>query len=245
MIKKYNFIIPAAGSARRLRPLTDNLPKNLLKINDRAIIDYQLSNIPSENVKNLIVVLGHEAKLIRKHIDKLNLKYPVTYYYNLQYKETNCAFSLMHAVKELAEGFILINCDLLYLKKNIYRLIDSKSHNVITIRSNTETQTDLEQVLIANNKVIKWGLKLPDSNAEVMGPLMMNAENAKKIIEYYQSLNIDIQKKMHCFTLFSNCINDVLFSTLRIEDSDWQEIDSIKDLNDAKQKIRVNKLFQI
>jgi len=217
----------------------------LLKINDRAIIDYQLNNIPSENVKNLIVILGHQAELIRKHIDELNLKFPVTYYYNLQYKETNCAFSLMHAVKELSEGFILINCDLLYLKKNIYRLIDSKSHNVITVRNNAQLQTDLQQVFIENDKVIKWALELPEANAEVMGPLMMNGENAKKIIEYYQSLNIDIQKTMHCFSLFSNCINNVVFSTLRIEDSDWQEIDSIEDLNNAKQKIAINKLFQI
>ena len=74
-MKKINVIIPAAGAARRLRPLTNSLPKSLLKINDQSIIAHQLKNLPSDKIEKVIIVLGHMDRKIKKHIYSLDLNF--------------------------------------------------------------------------------------------------------------------------------------------------------------------------
>ena len=161
-----------------------------MKINDQAIVDYQLSNLPIEYINSLVFILGHQGKKLKKYIDSLNLPYPIIYYDNDHYKDTNCAYSLLFARNEMQCGFVLMNCDLLFLKKNIIRLLKSKFPNTITVRGNNIKKTDLQDILIENGKVNKWKLNIQNANAEVMGPLIMNAKDAKIIINYYNSLNL-------------------------------------------------------
>ena len=51
-MKKINVIIPAAGSARRLRPFTNSVPKSLLTINGKSII--QLFNGQANTGNNIL-----------------------------------------------------------------------------------------------------------------------------------------------------------------------------------------------
>jgi len=233
-MNKYNIIIPAAGSARRLRPLTDSIPKSLLRINNKPIIEHQLYNLPEEYVKKAIVILGYMGEKIKNHIESLDLKYPVKYYYNENYKNTNCAYSLIKAKQEMSEGSILINCDLLFKKKNIERLFISDYPNAVTVRKNDYHKTDLQDILIYNNKIHKWSIKLIDANAEVMGPLKISKTDSHKVIEYFKSLTVEEQFKMHCFGLFSNCINIIDFHPVFINDGAWVEIDTKNDLEKAE-----------
>ena len=186
-MKKYNIIIPAAGSARRLKPLTDSLPKSLLKIKNKPIIEHQLDNLPKEHIKKIIVILGFNGDKIKDHIESLDLNYPVKYYYNENYANTNCAYSLIRAKEELLEGFIIMNCDLLFKKENILKLLQSNYLNAVNVRKNDTHATDLQDVVIDNDKIIKWSLNLIDANAEVMGPLKVCAGAAEKVIDYFDS----------------------------------------------------------
>jgi len=219
------------------------LPKNLLKINNHPIIDYQLSNLPAEYINSLVIILGHQGKKLKKHIDSLNLQYPVKYYDNYSFKDTNCAYSLLFSRNEMQCGFVLINCDLLFLKKNIIRLLKSKFSNTITVRNNNITKTDLQDILIADGKVSKWKLNIQNANAEIMGPLIMNDQDAKIVINYYNSLTIKEQKKLHCFSLFSNCLDNVSYYPIYINDDEWEEVDSLLDLENAENKITSNAKF--
>lgn len=233
-MKKYNIIIPAAGSARRLKPLTDSLPKSLLKIKDKPIIEHQLDNLPIEHIKKIIVILGFNGDQIKDHIESLDLNYPVKYYYNENYANTNCAYSLIRAKEELLEGFIIINCDLLYKKDNILKLLRSDYLNAVNVRKNDIYKTDLQDVVIENNKMIKWSLNLIDANAEVMGPLKVCADAAEKVINYFDSLSEIEKDKMHCFSLFSKLVDIIDYHPVYVDDRTWIEIDTPEDLEKGK-----------
>ncbi|MBJ11468.1 MAG: hypothetical protein CMG62_00085 [Candidatus Marinimicrobia bacterium] len=233
-MKKINVIIPAAGAARRLRPLTNSLPKSLLKINDQSIIAHQLKNLPSDKIEKVIIVLGHMDRKIKKHIYSLDLNFPIEYHYNAMYEKTNCAYSLMIAQNELSHGALLINCDLLFKKKNIIRLLESEHYNVATIREIKDYKTDLQKVKIVDTKITKWSLNLESANSEVMGPLKISTLAAKELINLYNLQSYDKQLKMHCFSLISKCINKIIFHSISINDNDWHEIDTIEDLENAK-----------
>lgn len=58
----------AAGRGARMRPLTDALPKPLLEINGKPLIEYQLEALAVAGVEDIIINLGHLGKLIRDYL---------------------------------------------------------------------------------------------------------------------------------------------------------------------------------
>ena len=232
-MKKINVIIPAAGSARRLRPFTNSVPKSLLTINGKSIISHQLENLPRDKIEKVIIILGHMGNKIKEHINSLDISYPISFINNSRYESTNCAYSLMKASSVLSEGALLINCDLLFKKNNIIRILKSDFSNVVNVRNIKDYRTDLQKVKVHDNKLIKWSLNLLDANAEIMGPVRISQKAAKEIIYYYESQKPDVQLRMHCFSLISNCITKINFHPIYVNDNDWFEIDTIEDLNNA------------
>lgn len=233
-MKKINVIIPAAGSARRLRPLTNSKPKSLLTINGKSIISHQLDNFPADKIEKVTIILGHMGSKIKEHVDSLSYSFPISYIINSKYENTNCAYSLMQASSELLEGALLINCDLLFKKNNIDRILESDYSNVVNVRKINNYKTDLQKIKVHDDRIIKWSLNLRDANAEIMGPIKISQKAAKEITLYYKSQKTDERLKLHCFSLISNCITKLDFHPIYINDSDWFEIDTIEDLENAE-----------
>ena len=63
-------ILMAGGLGERLKPLTDKTPKPLLKVGDKAIIDYNIDNLEKNGVKHFYVALRYKAKEIEEHLNK-------------------------------------------------------------------------------------------------------------------------------------------------------------------------------
>jgi len=61
-------IILAAGRGERLRPLTDHLPKPLIKIGDRCLIEHQLVALAQAGVDQVVINLDHLGNMIESHV---------------------------------------------------------------------------------------------------------------------------------------------------------------------------------
>ena len=73
MTKITQAFIFAAGRGERMRPLTDSVPKPLIKINGKAIIDYAIEKLDNiESIKKIIINGFYLADQIEEHIKKLN-----------------------------------------------------------------------------------------------------------------------------------------------------------------------------
>jgi NDP-sugar pyrophosphorylase family protein len=59
-------VILAAGQGKRLRPLTDDVPKPLVQVGGRPILEYTLSILPPE-VDEVVLVVGYRGDAIRSH----------------------------------------------------------------------------------------------------------------------------------------------------------------------------------
>ncbi len=140
----------------------------------------------------------------------------------------------MKAKHEISKGFIIINCDLLFKKDRVKQFLNSDYPSAVFVRKNDNYKTDLQDVLIYSNKIIEWSLKLNDANAEVMGPLKMCADDAEKVIKYFDSLKKTEKEKIHCFSLFSDCVDKIDFHPVYVHDTDWLEIDTPEDLDNAR-----------
>lgn len=59
-------VILAAGRGTRMKNLTDETPKPMLKIKDKPILEYKLNNLPEE-IDEVIFVVGYKRGQIEKH----------------------------------------------------------------------------------------------------------------------------------------------------------------------------------
>lgn len=71
-------VILAAGEGVRMRPLTLDAPKPLLKVNGRPIIDYILDSFPSE-IDEVIIVVKYLGNQIKKYVGRKNRGRRVNY----------------------------------------------------------------------------------------------------------------------------------------------------------------------
>ena len=67
-------VIMAGGLGSRLKPLTDNLPKPLLKIGDKTIIDYNIDRLISFGIDDFWISVRYLADQIKEHFGNGNSK---------------------------------------------------------------------------------------------------------------------------------------------------------------------------
>lgn len=104
-------MILAAGLGQRMRPLTDSLPKPLLCVGGKPLLQYHLEALAGLRIKEVIINLAHLGEKIREYAgngDQFGL--------NIQYSEESepleTAGGLLHALPLLGEApFLLINGD--------------------------------------------------------------------------------------------------------------------------------------
>ena len=88
-------IILAAGTASRLRPLTDNTPKCLLNIGERPLLQRSMDALCENGIDEFVIVTGYLHEMIEDFVART---YPegirVTFIHNEVYATTNNIYSL-------------------------------------------------------------------------------------------------------------------------------------------------------
>ena len=110
-------VILAAGASQGLLPLTAELPKPMLDIKGKSILERQIEVLNACGVKDVAVVRGYKKEAI---------KLPnVRYYDNDEYASTNELVSLFRAGKELAGPFLFLYGDILFERGHLEKLLKS------------------------------------------------------------------------------------------------------------------------
>ena len=65
---KTQIVILAAGQGRRLLPLTKNLPKTMLKVQEVPIIDHILEAIDMNLINEILITVGHGKSVVMNHL---------------------------------------------------------------------------------------------------------------------------------------------------------------------------------
>lgn len=108
-------MILAAGMGRRLKELTQNNTKCMVKVNGVPLIDRMLEQIERRGLSRIVVVIGYEGKKLKDHIEALQISTPVIYVENPIYDKTNNIYSLALAKEYLCEeDTLLFESDLIF-----------------------------------------------------------------------------------------------------------------------------------
>ncbi len=108
-------IILAAGMGKRLKELTSDNTKCMVKVNGVTLIERMLRQIERQNVSRIVVVTGYQGQKLRDYIKTLGIKTPVVFIDNPIYDKTNNIYSLALASDKLCEeDTLLFESDLIF-----------------------------------------------------------------------------------------------------------------------------------
>ena len=62
-------ILLAAGLGNRLLPITESIPKPMIKIADKPILEYILNDLITAGFDDFCIVVGHQANQIKNHFN--------------------------------------------------------------------------------------------------------------------------------------------------------------------------------
>jgi choline kinase len=160
-------VILAAGAGSRLKPLTDHMPKCLLKVGVKSILEMTIENLLATNNSEIIIVTGYLENKIREFIRERFRHLQITYIYNELYASTNNIYSLWLAKDEvLGDDMMMLDSDIVFDERIISELQNSGYKNCLALKRHEVHDEEIKVKTDAHGCVIEIGKEVNVSLAE-------------------------------------------------------------------------------
>lgn len=125
-------MVLAAGRGVRMRELTSNKPKPLIKVAGKALINYNFERLKNAGIKDVVVNLCYQGDMIKKHLEQFEKDFNVSYSIEKEALETGGG--IKNALKYFKNNvFFVCNSDVFFeeekIKPAIWRMIDAFDEN--------------------------------------------------------------------------------------------------------------------
>ena len=124
-------VILAAGEGRRLRPFTETMPKVMLPVANRPVLEYVFDAVKNSGIDEIITVVGYKKEVIMEYFKDYE---DASITYVVQDKQLGTAHALLQAKKYITEDFIVLSGDNIIDQISISKLIKNKSPHSILIK---------------------------------------------------------------------------------------------------------------
>jgi len=243
-------IILAAGYGLRLNQHTKDIPKALLDLNGKSILERQISLLREYGVNEIFVVTGYKReKYVLKDIE---------YIFNPRYSETEQLASMMVARANIEDDVLVIFGDILFDSQILQQILASNDDIAMAIDLNWEKSYNEglcnshpldEPVLINQKKVLRISYKQTDTMienqtvGEFLGIIKLSANGSRTIIKKYEELEKSHVGRFHDANSLekaklADILQELIDSKIEISfisvNGKWCEIDTPKDLERAR-----------
>ena len=154
-------IIPAAGRSQRLFPYSQVLPKGLVPIEDKNILQHLIDSLREYGVNNFILITGFHEKKIEEVF-----KNEVKLVYNPFFSTSSVLASLWFAYQEMDSPLLVLYSDVLFDKTIIKDLLEDESDICVAV-SSAISDGVTEKAIVENNLLVEIGRKISTSNKRV------------------------------------------------------------------------------
>ena len=226
---KYSGMILAAGFGKRMLPLTKNIPKPLININEITLLDNAINFLKQLNCKEIIINTHYKHLKILKHIENRKDKKIIKVIYEKEILDTGGAIkNIIQNIKN--KDLIIVNSDIFWRKEN---LLDVKRliYNYFIKK---------EPHLLLVNKHNSFGLNKTAGDFILYDDKIIRFVNGNPIFFYtgLQILNIEIFKNTLKNKFSINEIWDILIKENKLHgqimNSKWYHVGDIHGLNIVK-----------
>ena len=219
-------IILAGGRGKRLRPITDKIPKPLIPINNKPLIERTIKYLKKYGITEIIISSGYKSNLIEKFLKKKK-NFGCKIIFSTEKTPLGTGGAIKKALKHVdEESFLVLNGDIVTnidLKKIL------KKPN--TIAAN-ELKTKFGTMNIKNNKILKFNEKKDVTNVWMNPGIYHLSKNIKKLIPKKGSLEGIVFPKM---------VKSKTLETVKFKNVLWFSIDSHKDIEECSKEIKSKK----
>ncbi len=210
-------IILAGGQGKRLKPITDYVPKPLVPIKNVPIIEWQIRYLKKFGVTEVIICTGYKTEMIENYLNLKNMGLKIRF--SVEKSPLGTGGAIKKAGKMINEkSFFVINGDTITnidLKK-----LSKKSNAIAAI----ELRTKFGILEAKDEKIVKFREKKEISNT------WMNAgiyHLEKEVLKELPNKG-DIEK-----TLFLDYAKKGKLNTVKFKNVKWYSVDSFKDMEDC------------
>ena len=242
-------IILAAGEGSRMGKLAQNIPKPLVMVNGKSIIERQLSILKQNKILDVIIVTG-------SHNEKFNFK-NVVYVNDLDHKKHDTLGSLITARDYMNDEIIITYADQIFDEK-IMESVNNFSGDIGIavdldweknyVNRDQHPKSEAENVLINGNEILELRKNISECKenekiGECLGLMKFSRKASKVFLDKYSELEISHQGKFHNApslekALISDMIQELIDSEINVEpiyvSGKWCEIDTPQDLEIAR-----------
>jgi histidinol-phosphate/aromatic aminotransferase/cobyric acid decarboxylase-like protein/choline kinase len=148
-------VILAAGMGKRLKELTHNNTKCMVKVNGVTLIDRMLHQIERQHLSRIVIVVGYEGQKLIDYIETLGIQTPIIYINNPVYDKTNNIYSLGLAKDWLCkEDTLLFESDLIF-EDSVLNTLVSDPRETLTLVDKYESWMDGTCVKLSDDDSIE------------------------------------------------------------------------------------------
>jgi len=244
-----NAIIISAGSSTRLGHYTKKLPKGLLKIKGKTLLERQITILRKYDIKNITIITG-------PHSEKFNL-HNVAYIRDNEYTKHDVLGSFMVASQLLNNDVIVSYADIIFDENVLKTILYAKCDLGIAVDLNWKkayderTQHPIEQadnVLINNGRIIQIKknitiVKKNESLGEFIGIMKLTKKGGCILVEKYNKLEKTHEGKFHEApslqkAYLTDMLQELIDSKINVVpiiiSGKWYEIDTPQDLKKVR-----------
>lgn len=238
-------IVLSAGQGRRLLPLTEQLPKCLLEVDEGVtVLSRQLEVLARCGIERAVVVLGFGAEHVERHLHAHPVPgLTVETHYNPFFLRSDNLATCWLTRAAMNEDFVLLNGDTLFEPAVLERLLQAPSAPItVTVDHKAGyDDDDMKVSLDASGRLLAIGKSLPAEavSAESIGMLCFRESGPKLFVDGLdEAIRGDEALARWYLSVVNELAQRVAIESCSIHRLWWQEIDSAEDLERTRSAYR-------
>ncbi len=151
-------VIMAGGKGTRIASIANDIPKPMISINGKTILEYEIQNLKDQGYHEIILVVGHLGHIIQDYF-KDGSKFGVNIKYFKEETPLGTAGALYYLKDELTEDFFLLNGDaVMDIDFNRMEKYHREKNASVTLFTHPNNHPYDSALIVTDNfgKVIKW-----------------------------------------------------------------------------------------
>lgn len=247
-------LILAAGSGTRMGKYTENLPKGMLNVNGKTLIERQLETLHAAGIEDIAIATGYKSEKISYT--------GVKYYHNSEYASTNMLETIMCAKEFLNDDVLIAYSDILYTPELVKKCVnadydvgvavDKDWKKLWKLRYDT-TEFDLESMNVDNSGTIQeLGKEVETSKGldyRYIGLIKFSKKGLNTMFDVYHSRHGKTWpqsgkefKKGYMTDLLSELIHAGTAVKAIISEGGWAEFDTTQDYERLSEALKQGKI---
>ena len=233
-------IILAAGQGKRLLPLTTDVPKALLDIGGKTLIERQVEAFAENGLKDFVVVTGYGADKMEQALALIAIRLKVTIItvFNPFYAVADNLASCWLLRSYMDRDFIQVNGDNVFRGDLVARLLQPSTQPIsVAINRKDAFDADDMKVMLDGARLTEVGKTLPldTVDAEAIGFYIFRGEGAKHYVNELELAMRDPQGLKRWFpSAIGSLAKKVPVGVVEITGLRWSEVDFPVDLQQAR-----------